>query len=54
MATKALAVQIILPEGDPDDLKFIQVTGWDEEAIVIPRTRLRAIKNDERISVPSH
>lgn len=39
-----LAMQIILPKGDPSGIKIIELTGWNGKAFMIPRTEIGAIK----------
>ena len=37
---EALAMQIILPKGDPNGIKIIELTGWNGKAFVVPRVEI--------------
>ena len=50
MAT--IGIQIFLPEGDPNGLKIVELSGWVGKAFVIPRAKLRDVKNREEAVHP--
>lgn len=49
----ALGVQVLLPEGDPNGIKHLAVSGWSGRAFIIPRGKLRDIKGRPEASQPA-
>lgn len=44
------AIQIILPKGDPNGLKIIELTGWSGKCLILPRTELRSLKDRPEVT----
>ncbi len=51
MSTKGLT--ILLPDGDPNGIKIIEVNGWVGKAIIIPRAKLKFIKDRPESNLPA-
>ena len=45
-----LAIQLILPKGDPNGVKIIELTGWNGKAFIIPRTEISYLKDRTEMS----
>jgi len=50
MKTKAL--QMLVPEGNPNGMKIIELAGWSGKCFVVPRQNLRELKSREEVSQP--
>jgi hypothetical protein len=48
-----IGIQIFLPNGDPNGLKIIELSGWRGKAFVVPRAKLKDIKNREEAEHPA-
>ncbi len=49
----AIAISILLLEDDPNGVKIIEVLGGDDKAFIIPRPRLKAIKDRPEVTSPA-
>lgn len=49
----AKTIKIFLIDGEPDGLKTAELSNWVGQAIVIPRTKLREVKNRPGCNKPS-
>lgn len=49
----AKTIKIFLIDGEPDGLKTAELSNWSGQAIVIPRTKLREVKNRPECNKPS-
>jgi len=49
----AKTIKIFLVDGEPDGLKTAELSNWVGQAIVIPRTKLRDVKNRPDCNKPS-
>lgn len=48
-----IGIKILLPEGDPNGVKVIDISGWKGKAFVIPRGNLKGIKEREESGHPA-
>lgn len=46
------AVQLLLPNGDPNGLKVISLIGWTGKCFIVPRTNLKQLKDRSEIDKP--
>lgn len=49
---KQSAIQIIVPEGSPNGLKIVELSGWSGKIFVLPRNNLKDIKNRPEVEHP--
>ena len=48
-----IGINILLPEGDPNGIKIIEISGWKGKTFVIPRGKLKNIKEREESNYPA-
>jgi len=48
-----IGIKILLPSGDPNGIKVIEITGWRGQAYVIPRGKLKEMKDKEEAKHPA-
>jgi hypothetical protein len=46
------ALQLLLPNGDPNGLKVISLIGWTGKCFIVPRTNLKQLKDRSEIDKP--
>ncbi|MBI2633777.1 MAG: GIY-YIG nuclease family protein [Parcubacteria group bacterium] len=46
-------IKILLPDGDPNGIKVIEISGWKGKTFVIPRGKLKDIKEREEAEHPA-
>jgi hypothetical protein len=51
MSTKGLT--IFLPDGDPNSVEIIEVNGWVGKAFIIPRAKLKQVKDRPESNLPA-
>jgi hypothetical protein len=49
---KALALQILIPSGQPNGIKLIKVSGWDGLCYIIPRQSLNELSTGSDVNNP--
>lgn len=53
MLRAKVGIQILLPDGDPNGIKFIELSGWKGKALIVPRGKLKDIKDREESGHPA-
>jgi hypothetical protein len=48
----SVGIQILLPDGDPNGIKIIELSGWKGKGFEIPRAKLKDVRNREEVSAP--
>ncbi len=48
-----IGIKILLPDGDPNGIKIIEISNWEGKAFVIPRGKLRDIREREESGHPA-
>lgn len=48
-----IGIKILLPDGDPNGIKVIEISGWKGKTFVIPRGKLKDIKEREESEHPA-
>ena len=49
---KSKALQMLVPEGNPNGMKIIELAGWSGKCFVIPRQNLKDLKDHSEINKP--
>lgn len=49
---KSKALQMLVPEGNPNGMKIIELTGWSGKCFILPRQNLKDIKDRQEINQP--
>jgi hypothetical protein len=44
------ALQMLIPSGNPNGMKIIEITGWSGKCFVVPRQSLRELKERSEIN----
>jgi len=48
----AKALQMLVPSGDPNGIKIIELAGWSGKCFVVPRQKLKELRQHEEVSHP--
>jgi len=48
-----IGIKILLPDGDPNGIKVIEISGWKGKTFVVPRGKLKDIKEREESEHPA-
>lgn len=49
---KSKVLQILVPEGNPNGMKIIELPGWSGKSFVVPRQNLRELKDRPEVNQP--
>lgn len=49
---KSKALQMLVPEGNPNGMKMIELAGWSGKCFVVPRQSLKELKDRSEINQP--
>ena len=49
---KSKALQILIPEGNPNGLKVIEIPGWSGKCFIAPRQSLKELKDRSEVNQP--
>jgi len=49
---KSKALQMLIPEGNPNGMKILELAGWSGKCFVVPRQSLKELKNRHEINQP--
>ncbi|MBP7966818.1 GIY-YIG nuclease family protein [Candidatus Woesebacteria bacterium] len=49
---KSKALQMLVPEGNPNGMKIIELAGWSGKCFVVPRQNLKELKDRAEINQP--
>jgi len=50
---KKTAVEILIPDGDPNGLRIVKLAGWIGRAFIVPRADIKQIKTLEEAKYPA-
>lgn len=48
-----IGIKILLPTGDPNGIKVVEISGWEGQAFIIPRGKLKEVKDREEAGHPA-
>ncbi len=49
---KSKALQMLVPEGNPNGMKIIELSGWSGKCFVVPRQSLKELKDRSEVNQP--
>lgn len=49
----SIGIKILLKNSDPNGIKNIEISGWTGKALIIPRSKLKDLKNEPDVNSPA-